>query len=127
MGDLVDELLARYINETGTQLPISRLQEGWYLFGTRKIYAKVMNGRLVVRVGGGFSNLKEFIEIYQQQEIEKINDLISRNEWNFEALVAFYKNEIGQNPGQTMGGPKLSARASSAAARASPRRGSQKF
>jgi hypothetical protein len=25
MGDLVDELLARYINETGTQLPISRL------------------------------------------------------------------------------------------------------
>lgn len=63
-GDLVDELLARYINESGTTLPIARISEGWYLFGTRKIYAKVMNGRLVVRVGGGYSNLKEFIEIY---------------------------------------------------------------
>lgn len=66
IGDLVDELLARYINESGTTLPIARISEGWYLFGTRKIYAKVMNGRLVVRVGGGYSGLGEFIEIYQQ-------------------------------------------------------------
>lgn len=82
-GDLTDELLARYINESGTQLPIARISEGWYLFGTRKIYAKVNNGRLVVRVGGGYSALIEFIGQYSQQEMEKISDLISKNDWDF--------------------------------------------
>lgn len=57
---MVDELLARYINESGTTLPIARITEGWYLFGTRKIYAKVLNGRLVIRVGGGYMSLEEF-------------------------------------------------------------------
>lgn len=39
-GDYLDELLASYINEAGVQLPIVRLTEGIYLFGTRKINAK---------------------------------------------------------------------------------------
>ena len=64
IGDLIDELLARYINESGTTLPIARISEGWYLFGTRKIHAKVLNSRLVVRVGGGYSGLGEFIDNY---------------------------------------------------------------
>lgn len=96
MGDLIDELLAQYINQTGTNLPIGRISEGWYLFGTRKIHAKVLNSRLVVRVGGGYSSLNEFIENYQQQEHDKINDMISRNEWDFKALVSYYKKNEAQ-------------------------------
>jgi hypothetical protein len=63
-GDLVDELLAKYINLTGCQCPIKRLGNGYYLFGTKKIFAKIMNGKLVIRVGGGFMIIEEFIAAY---------------------------------------------------------------
>lgn len=36
------------------QLNIHRIAEGQYMFGTKKIMAKIMNGKLLVRVGGGF-------------------------------------------------------------------------
>ena len=41
------------------------------MFGTRKIYAKVMNGQLVVRVGGGYMVIEEFIENYANIEEQK--------------------------------------------------------
>jgi hypothetical protein len=31
------------------------------MFGTKKISAKVMNGKLLVRVGGGFLSIDEYI------------------------------------------------------------------
>jgi len=32
------------------------------MFGTKKILANIVNDRLVIRVGGGFMNVEEFIE-----------------------------------------------------------------
>jgi hypothetical protein len=61
-GDYLDELLASYINAAGVSLPIVRITEGLYLFGTRKINAKAQGDRLVVRVGGGFLPLDNFIK-----------------------------------------------------------------
>ena len=74
-GDIVDELLAKYINSMEVAVPIRRLGEGFYLFGTRKIYAKVLNNKLVVRVGGGFMSFTEFIDSYAMIELKKINEL----------------------------------------------------
>lgn len=71
-GDLVDEMLAKYINNSDCKVPITRLGGGFYLFGTKKIYAKIMNGKLVVRVGGGFMVVDEFINTYSQQEMAKL-------------------------------------------------------
>ena len=71
-GDLVDELLAKYINLTNCPVPIKRLGNGYYLFGTKKIFAKIMNGKLVIRVGGGFMVIEEFIAAYAEQEMKKI-------------------------------------------------------
>jgi prefoldin subunit 5 len=71
-GDLVDELLAKYINLTQCPVPIKRLGNGYYLFGTKKIFAKIMNGKLVIRVGGGFMVIEEFIASYAEQEMKKI-------------------------------------------------------
>lgn len=70
-GDMLDELLGNYINETGCPVPIQRLGNGFYMFGTRKIFAKVLNGRLVIRVGGGFMVIEEFISAYAEQEMRK--------------------------------------------------------
>jgi len=70
-GDMLDELLGNYINETGCPVPIKRLGNGYYMFGARKIFAKVLNGRLVIRVGGGYMVIEEFISAYAEQEMRK--------------------------------------------------------
>jgi hypothetical protein len=70
-GDAVDEQLAKYINMMQCQVPIKRLGNGYYLFGTRKIFAKIMNGKLVIRVGGGYMIIEEFIATYADQEINR--------------------------------------------------------
>lgn len=68
-GDLVDELIARYINQMSCPLPVKRLGDGFYLFGTKKIFAKIMNGKLVIRVGGGFMSIDEFLNSYADFEV----------------------------------------------------------
>ena len=68
-------MLAKYINAQGVELPITRMGGGFYQFGTRKIYAKIMNNKLVVRVGGGFMAIDEFIHTYGVQELNKIRRL----------------------------------------------------
>jgi hypothetical protein len=71
-GDEVDELVAFYLTKTGmTELRIERLGGGYYMFGTKKIYCKIINGKLVVRVGGGYMGMEEFINTYGQQEVNK--------------------------------------------------------
>jgi hypothetical protein len=74
----VDELLAKYINMASCPVPIKRLGNGYYLFGTKKIYAKIMNGKLVIRVGGGYMIIEEFIASYSDSEIKKINAIDER-------------------------------------------------
>ena len=70
--DEVDVMLAKFINMNNCPVPIKRLGGGYYLFGTKKIYAKILNGRLVIRVGGGYMVIDEFIQTYAQQELVKI-------------------------------------------------------
>lgn len=60
----MDELLARYINEFQIDVPVRKDKPGFYVFGTKKINAKVMNNKLVVRVGGGHMTFAEFWEKY---------------------------------------------------------------
>jgi hypothetical protein len=63
-------MLAEYI--PGCRVPIKKLYEGYYLFGTKKIYAKIMNGKLVIRVGGGYMIIEEFIATYEEPELLKL-------------------------------------------------------
>ena len=41
------------------------------MFGSRKIFAKIMNDKLVIRVGGGYMVINEFLETYGTSEMEK--------------------------------------------------------
>jgi len=46
-------------------VPIARVAEKKYLFGTKQINTKVVNGsNLMVRVGGGYQTMIEYIETY---------------------------------------------------------------
>jgi len=86
-GDIVDELLGKYINSMEISVPIRRLGDGFYLFGTRRIYAKVLNNKLVVRVGGGFMSFTEFIDTYALAELKKINELQATGDWDLEKFI----------------------------------------
>ena len=98
-GDEVDELLAKYINSMEISVPIRRLGDGFYLFGTRKIYAKVLNSKLVVRVGGGFMSFTEFIDAYALVELKKINELQAAGNWDLEEFIrSMTEGTHGESP-----------------------------
>ena len=48
-----------------------RLQPGAYSFGSKKVCIKVDNGKINIRIGGGYLRINEFIEKYTTVELEK--------------------------------------------------------
>ena len=104
----MDEMLAQYINLKNCPVPVKRLGGGFYLFGLKKIYAKIMNGKLVIRVGGGYMIIDEFITNYAQQELNKLNKLASREGVQdfMELDLEFYALGTRSDGGSPKGSPK---------------------
>lgn len=48
-----------------------RLNPGIYQFGSKKICVGVEQGRITIRVGGGYMVIEEFLEQYTTIELEK--------------------------------------------------------
>jgi hypothetical protein len=72
-GDQIDEMFAEALNRSAyADLKVVRLEAGKYMFGTKKILAKIINNRLVIRVGGGYTSVDEFIEQYGRMELMKM-------------------------------------------------------
>ncbi len=70
--DRVDQMFAFYINETKCPVMLKKIGEGQYMFGTKKIFAKIQNEKLVIRVGGGYMMIDEFLSVYTAQELAKM-------------------------------------------------------
>jgi hypothetical protein len=62
-------MLEKFIETHKVQVPINRVGPSKYLFGTKIISAQIINGVLMVRVGGGFMSIEEFVEKHQNKEI----------------------------------------------------------
>lgn len=71
-GDQIDEMFAEALNRANLNLPVKRLSQGKYMFGSRQIMAKIINGKLVIRVGGGYMSVDEFIDQYGKIELLKL-------------------------------------------------------
>lgn len=101
-GDLVDEMLAKYIQNC--PVPVKRLGGGFYLFGLKKIFAKILNGKLVIRVGGGYMVIEKFIETYAEQELQKLNKVAEREgvssfmDLDLELIALGPKQPLGNSP-----------------------------
>ena len=110
-GDEVDEMLALYMKDC--PVPVKRLGNGFYLFGTRKIYAKIMNGKLVVRVGGGYMFISEFIVTYSDPEIAKLTKIAENlgvdSIWDLDLEDIFF-NKAGRSPVNSPMGNEISPR-----------------
>lgn len=46
--------------------------EGVYQFGSKKIYIKVEQDKILIRSGGGFISIEEFLNLYSQREMDGI-------------------------------------------------------
>ena len=68
-NDKIDKTLGNYLNKypEREQMKIMFLREsdGVYQFGQKRVYIKVEKGdKIMVRVGGGFMHIDEFIQQY---------------------------------------------------------------
>lgn len=72
VGDEVDKMVADWIFANSCPVPIARMGNGYYKFGEKKIFAKITNGKLVIRVGGGYMGIDEFMYYYGAQELNKM-------------------------------------------------------
>ena len=88
----VDKELAKFINrkfpeKDKLKIMFIRESEGVYQFGQRRVHIKCEKGnQLLVRVGGGFIGIEDFVGQFTESETEKIErrDVLTR----FQSKVA---------------------------------------
>ena len=65
-GDSIDVKLAEYINNypdrKKLKIMFMRETEGVYEFGTKRVHVKVASGKIMIKVGGGFLSIDEFLD-----------------------------------------------------------------
>ena len=74
--DVVDKKLAEYINSYHDQQKLKimfmRESSGVYEFGTKRILVKVEREKILIKVGGGFLSIDEFLDQYTPEELAKV-------------------------------------------------------
>jgi len=71
-GDEIDMKLAEVLNILGYELPLQYVKNGTYKFAGKLINMRILNGYLVIRVGGGYMKFDEWFEKYGKKEGVKI-------------------------------------------------------
>ena len=75
-GDTIDNALAQYINNypdrKKLKIMFMRETEGVYEFGSRKVHVKVAAGKIMIKVGGGYLSIDEFLDQYTPEELARI-------------------------------------------------------
>ncbi len=73
--DNLDIALAEYINNYPDRRKLKimflRDQPGVYQFGQRKVNVRLEQGKIKIRVGGGFISIDEFLDLYTPEELER--------------------------------------------------------
>lgn len=69
--DPVDQKLALFINQMPYDLRdkvrFERESEGIYKYGKKRVFMKIEKDQIIIRVGGGYLTIEEFIEQYYDQ------------------------------------------------------------
>ena len=73
--DPIDIALSDYINTRPAALKVNfdREDHGRYNFGTKKIFVKLEQGKLLIRVGGGYMQVEDFVKLYSPVELERFS------------------------------------------------------
>ena len=73
--------------EAATYFPIVKLSQGKYLIGTKERTLSINDKGVLVRTGGGFMYLTEYLKHYSRSECIELNNLIQKNESSFSSTV----------------------------------------
>jgi len=68
----IDFMINEFFSQSVIPNKFTRISEGVYIFGSKKINLKIVNDKLVVQMNGGSLQFEEFIRLYAHQEIMKI-------------------------------------------------------
>ena len=75
-SDTIDTKLAEYINNypdrQKLKIMFMRESSGVYEFGQRRVHVKVEKGKILIKVGGGFLSIDEFLDQYTPVELERL-------------------------------------------------------
>ncbi|CAD8065837.1 unnamed protein product [Paramecium primaurelia] len=75
-GDPIDHALSEYINSLDDPKKLIELffreKEGQYLIGSKSVHLKTEQGKVFVKIGGGFIGIEEFLDVYLKEKTEKI-------------------------------------------------------
>ena len=74
VGGNIDNMLNEMKKENNIIKNIEKSHDGHYKIGARKHILKVLNGMLVIRVGGGYMNFTEYLSNFQVNTIKKTQD-----------------------------------------------------
>jgi hypothetical protein len=84
-NDRTDQLLGQELCSYAERAPLSilflRESEGVYKFGQKRVYIKIgKQNQILVKVGGGFLRMDEFVKMYTDEEVSKVsrNNVVNR-------------------------------------------------
>ena len=72
-GDYLDQAIGEFLNKRDSVIPVpfKRDSYGVYFFGSKKIMIKIEREKIIVRTGGGFLPIEQFIDTYLVSELDK--------------------------------------------------------
>lgn len=82
--DSIDKALRDYMREVGMQNPFQKVSDGVYIYINKKISLSLKNGVPVIRVGGGYMFIDEFLKIYNGQNKKKPEEDLSERSLSLE-------------------------------------------
>eukprot|EP00826_Nyctotherus_ovalis_P020032 TRINITY_DN16258_c0_g2_i2.p1 TRINITY_DN16258_c0_g2~~TRINITY_DN16258_c0_g2_i2.p1 ORF type:complete len:850 (-),score=223.39 TRINITY_DN16258_c0_g2_i2:122-2671(-) len=91
-SDRIDQMIASYMNSSRCPVKLKRIAEGQYMFGTRKIFAKIQNDKLVIRIGGGYTMIEDFLATYTAPELNKLKKSLFNETEIFNSIAGEEKN-----------------------------------
>lgn len=98
------------------------------MFGTRKIYAYILNGKLIIRVGGGYMIIEEFISTYADIELNKMKHLSEKQQKEMEKQGGKTENiQYDQAKANRISKQIMDRRSSNNKMRGSPTRGNKSY
>ena len=85
--DPIDKALKEYMRETGISNPFNKICEGTYQYANKKISLSLKNGVPVIRVGGGYMFIDEFLKIYNGQIKKKPDEELTERSQSLEGKI----------------------------------------
>ena len=86
-GDVVDERLERFLKRYEVRIPMIRLAENRYLFGTTIIALYIVRDKLVVRLKTEYQHIEKYVQKNARQEADRIKQKMSKHKKTLSGLM----------------------------------------